>query len=338
MALRFGIIGCGAIAHAHAAAIAALPDATLAACCDCDVVKGRAFAKAAGAVAFYSDYHELLASNLDVVTIATPHFLHATMSIAALQAGKAVLCEKPLAMTPAEGRAVLAVAAKFPGKYAVIFQNRFAPSLVAAKRLLASGRLGQVTGVKATLTWHRDAAYYQAAAWKGRWATEGGGVLINQAIHTLDALCWLGGRPQRVRGHVMTALLAGAVEVEDAAMATAVLPGGVPAVIFATNDYARDDPATLTFACSGGELTVTNAGLWLDGVVQAARTIAVAKDQKAAWGDGHQRLFAAFVHRLTGAADPLVGYLAGADALVPLTLLNGIYQSSRSGAWVTLTE
>ncbi|WP_225048295.1 Gfo/Idh/MocA family protein [Lacticaseibacillus kribbianus] len=312
MTLRFGIIGCGAIAHAHAAA--------------------------QGAGAFYSDYRELLAGNVDVVTVATPHFLHAPISIAALRAGKAVLCEKPLAMTPAEGRTVLAEAAQHPGRFAVIFQNRFAPSLVAARQMLQSGELGALQGAKASLTWHRDAAYYQAAAWKGKWATEGGGVLINQAIHTLDALCWLEGAPVRVRGSVMTSLLAGSIEVEDTAMATAILPSGAPAVIFATNDYARDTPPRLTFACTKGELAVTATGLWLDGAVLESRTARVAADQKAAWGDGHQRLFAAFAHRLREVPDPLDWCLADTDALASLTLLDGIYQSSRKMDWVSLTN
>ncbi|WP_179394565.1 Gfo/Idh/MocA family protein [Lacticaseibacillus absianus] len=336
MTLKFGIIGCGAIAHAHLAAIRALPDAELVACCDIDARKGAAFAAEAGQVAFFTDYRALLATPVDVVTIATPHVWHAEMTIASLQSGKHVICEKPMALSPREAAAVAQAATASRTQYAVCFQNRFNPTYVAAAHLLHSGDLGQLRGVKAELTWRRDAQYYAAADWKGRWATEGGGVLVNQAIHTLDALCWLAATPTRVCARIMTSRLLGAIEVEDAAMVTAELPGQVPAVIFASNNYSSDPAPTLTFDCTGGVLALSMDTLRVNDHVVDHRTLGPIDGGKPAWGSGHSRLFAAFAHRIQGGTDPLDGHLVGCAAQNTVALLAAIYRSSASGDWVAV--
>lgn len=336
--LKFGIIGCGAIANAHVDAIASIPDAQLVACCDIDQAKLQDFAARHAGLRTYLNYCDLLASDVDVVTIATPHYRHAEMTIAALAANKHVICEKPMAKTVSETDAVLAAAQASRGTYTVCFQNRFNPSFITFKQLLAQGELGQLKGVKCELTWHRDAAYYQAADWKGRWATEGGGVLINQAIHTLDALCWLCGQPRRVKGRIMTSLLDGAVEVEDAAMATVALPHQVNAVVFATNDYSSDPDPVMTFDGTKGTARLTMHALHINNQLIEDHVDDVVAGKKAVWGDGHRRLFRAFVNRIEGIDDPLIKYLPQADGREALALLTGIYQSSASGNWIELAH
>ncbi|KRN22684.1 Gfo/Idh/MocA family protein [Lacticaseibacillus camelliae] len=333
--INFGIIGCGHIAAVHAAALAALADAQLVACCDIDPLKGEAYAKA-NHCRYYSQASELIKDpEVRVVTIATPHYLHASMSIQALQAGKDVLCEKPMATTLADAKAVVAAYRTSKGTYTVVYQNRFNPVNVQLKAALQNKEFGPLLGVKAQMTWHRDAAYYTSTDWKGTWQYEGGGVLMNQAIHTLDEIYWLAGMPTRIKGKIMTSLLESVIEVEDNAMATAVLPGGTPIVFFASNSFIKDPPPIVQLEFPDTTVQIDANTLRInDRVIQdAAPTLTIGK---AAWGGSHQRMIEAVVNRIMHVDDPLLDHLAGADGLASLSMVLGIYESDKSGKWVTL--
>ncbi|WP_261806726.1 Gfo/Idh/MocA family protein [Lapidilactobacillus luobeiensis] len=333
--VNFGIIGCGSIANVHATVINNIPDAHLVACCDIDAVKGREFARRFECQ-FYLDADSLIKrSDIDVITIATPHYLHGQMAIAALRAGKHVICEKPMALSVEEAKQVLAVSRQVNRIYVVCYQNRFNPTMVKLKEILQTNKFGKLQGVKGIVTWHRDLDYYQRAPWKGYWRTEGGGVLINQAIHTLDAICWLVGRPVSVKGKIMTSILDGVIEVEDSAMATCQLADKTPVLIFASNDYSSDPTPLITLDYEKATIELGSDTLKINGeeLVVDSSTDVIGK---AYWGNGHQRLFQTVVAKIKHRPDILVDCLASENAIDSLMLVKGIYRSSKTDSWQTI--
>jgi UDP-N-acetyl-2-amino-2-deoxyglucuronate dehydrogenase len=216
--LHFGIVGVGNIAPLHALAIQALPEAELVAVATRNAGRGKAFAEKYGGV-WQSDYAELLQRpDVDVVAICTPHDLHAPMTIAAARAGKHVLCEKPMARTAAECAAMVDACDRAGVTLGVVFQSRFEALSLQLKRLIDEGLLGRILWSSANTIWYRSDDYYRSGSWRGTWAHEGGGVLINQAIHAIDLMLWLTGTPDRVTARTRT--LNHAIEVEDGAIAT----------------------------------------------------------------------------------------------------------------------
>jgi predicted dehydrogenase len=154
----------------------------------------------------------------------TPHPYHAEIAIAALEAGCHVLCEKPMAVHVGEADAMIAAAARTGRLLAVSFQFRHRPEIVAAKRLVDEGRLGELQRVDVLACWTRAARYYRQTPWRGTWKGEGGGVLMNQAPHNLDLACHLAGPPSRVVAWTRTRLQP--IQAEDTAHAMLEWPGG----------------------------------------------------------------------------------------------------------------
>lgn len=333
--IRFGIIGCGAISSVHVANLIQIEHATLVACCDIDNQRGQAFAKKNDCL-FYHNYHQLLANPLiDAVIIATPHYLHAKMSIDALDAGKHVLCEKPMAVSIEEARQVIKVSQQCGCIYAVCFQNRFNPSFVKLKNMIDQQLFGELKGIKCEVTWCRNADYYAQAIWKGTWQKEGGGVLINQAIHTLDAIAWLIKPFTKVKGKIMTSLLENKIEVEDAAMATALI-GDIPVVIHTSNNYSSSPAPIITLDYTHALIEVSMEELVVNGKIIGSQQIKDDKIKKAQWGNGHTQLTQTFINKIIGRNDPLVTFLPQEDALNALKLVLGIYQSNRENSWIVL--
>jgi len=216
--LHYGIIGVGNIAPLHARAIQAVPETELVAVVTRNAERGQAFAEKYGGV-WQSDYLELLQRpDVDVVAVCTPHDLHAWMTIAAAEAGKHVLCEKPMARTAAECDAMIAACDQAGVTLGVVFQSRFEPLSLQLKRLIDEGTLGRLVWNSANTIWYRSDDYYRSGPWRGTWEHEGGGVLINQAIHAIDLLLWLTGMPDRIAAQTRT--LNHTIEVEDGAIAT----------------------------------------------------------------------------------------------------------------------
>jgi len=250
MSLRFGIIGAGNIAPVHAIAIASIEGAELVAVADSNPERCQAIAEKHGGTP-YTDYHDLLArSDVDVVTICLPHYLHAPITLEAAAAGKHVLCEKPMAISLAQCDAMIAACEKAGVTLGVIFQGRFEPLALQLKTAIDSGELGQLLWVSANTFWHRTDAYYRSGAWRGTWAHEGGGVLINQAIHAIDLLLWLAGAPSRVTAQIRT--LNHQIEVEDCALASLEYENGQLGLIQATTISIPGYPERLEFYGSQG--------------------------------------------------------------------------------------
>lgn len=249
-ATRFGIIGLGNIAPVHATAIKGTPEAELVAVATRNPDRGRAFVAQHGG-AWHADYHELLArDDVDVVTICTPHDLHAPMTLEAAAAHKHVLCEKPMARNVAECDAMIAACEQARVALGVIFQGRFEPLACQLKAALDAGQLGRLLWASANTIWHRTDEYYRSGPWRGSLEREGGGVLINQAIHAIDLLLWLAGTPARVTARMGT--LNHAIQVEDGALALLDYAGGALGLIQATTIAFPGYPERLEFYGSQG--------------------------------------------------------------------------------------
>lgn len=294
---RVAVLGCGDISAVHLAAIDDMPDAELVAVGDPDEGR-RAAAQAAWSVPGFADHRALLeAVRPDVVHVCTPHATHADLAVDALEAGAHVVLEKPLAHSRAAGLRLLDAAERASTQVAVCFQNRYNAPVQAAHELIASGRLGEVVGAAATVFWHRDADYYRDRPWRGRWATAGGGLLMNQAIHTIDLLQWLLGDVDRVTGGAGTRLLGDVIEVEDTADLVLQHRNGAISTVFATLSHVVNAPVSIEITTDRatlelrGELTVTHEDGRVDRVAERG---AQATHGRSYWGVSHQMLIRDF--------------------------------------------
>ncbi|MEZ6113686.1 MAG: Gfo/Idh/MocA family oxidoreductase [Pirellulaceae bacterium] len=233
MANGFGIIGCGMIANFHAKAIADIRGAKLAACFDMFPASADRFAEAQGCTA-YHDLDAMLADpNVDIVTICTPSGAHMEPAVAAAKAGKHVIVEKPLEVTLKRCDAIIDACEKNNVTLATIFPSRFHESSQLIKKAVDKGRFGRLTVGDAYVKWFRTQQYYDSGAWRGTWKLDGGGALMNQAIHSVDLLTWLMGPVVEISAHTAT-LAHERIEVEDVAMATLRFENGALGVIEAT--------------------------------------------------------------------------------------------------------
>ena len=233
MATGFGVIGCGMIAHFHAKAIADIRGATLVAVCDTAPEAADRFAEAAGCKSYHSLKRMLADPAIDVVTVATPSGAHLGPAVAAAAAGKHVIVEKPLEINLRRCDRVIAECKKAGVVLSTIFPSRFHDPSVEIKRAIDAGRFGRLTVGDAIVKWYRTQQYYDSGAWRGTWQLDGGGALMNQAIHSVDLLTWMMGPIVEIRAH--TAMLAHKrIEVEDVAMATLKFACGALGVIEAS--------------------------------------------------------------------------------------------------------
>ncbi len=232
--IRTAVIGCGKVAHYHARALAALPQSEFTAVYGRDPKKARAFA-AQYQVAAYSDISQMIKeSRIGAVVICTPHPAHAGPAIEAARAGAHVLVEKPLATSLADCDAMIAAAEEAGVLLGGVSQRRFYKPVMRLKQALDDGKIGKpVLGLVTMLGW-RDQAYYASDPWRGSWAGEGGGVLVNQAPHQLDLLQWFMGPITEIYGSWAN-LNHPYIEVEDTAVAVIRFASGALGNIVVSN-------------------------------------------------------------------------------------------------------
>jgi len=218
--LRTAIVGCGKVGQIHARALGpgGLAESELVAVCDESGDRARAFAARYGAQPFEDPAAMLAQARVEAVTVCTPHPAHREPAVLAARAGVHVLVEKPMAASLADCDAMIAAAREGNVKLAVISQRRFYEPVMRLKAALDAGKIGTpVLGTVLMLSW-RDEAYYRSDPWRGRWDTEGGGVLVNQAPHHLDLLRWFMGPIRQISGACAN-LNHPYIEVEDTALA-----------------------------------------------------------------------------------------------------------------------
>ncbi|HHW45736.1 MAG TPA: Gfo/Idh/MocA family oxidoreductase [Clostridiales bacterium] len=242
---KVGIIGCGNIYDVHAQSLQHIEQVEIAAFCDIDYARAERASQKYGGRA-YSDYKEMIKREaLSAVHICLPHYLHYPVAVYALENYVDVLCEKPISISFEDACKMRQAAERCGRKLGVIFQNRYNPGSVFVKEHIQSGKLGSFLGAKCSLAWCRNADYYLSADWRGKLATEGGGVLINQAIHTLDLIRWL--IPHEVSTvEASTAKRTGAdIEVEDTAEGCIGFDNGSKALFYFTNNFVLDTPVRI---------------------------------------------------------------------------------------------
>ncbi|HEV8634008.1 MAG TPA: Gfo/Idh/MocA family oxidoreductase [Chloroflexota bacterium] len=251
--LRGAVVGLG-VGRSHAEAYAQLPQTELVAVCDTNEARLRPVAEQYRCRA-YASVEDLLADReVELVSVATPHPSHAELSIRAMRAGKHVLVEKPMAVDLAEADRMIRVSRETGRTLAVVFQRRWWPAARNVRRAIDEGKIGRPILGQCSLTWWRTKAYYDRDPWRGRWDTEGGGVLINQAIHAIDMFQWLMG------GQAASSAEGAASSTEGAASSTEGVEEVVGRWTNLTHPYLEvEDTAAALLRFRGGALGVLSA-------------------------------------------------------------------------------
>jgi predicted dehydrogenase len=327
---KVGVIGCGRIAQMYLEVFKALPERIEPVFC-VDKVKERAekFASNFPGCGYSDKLDDLLKQDLEVVHVLTPHFLHKEHVEACLRSGFDVLTEKPIAIHTEDGIEMTKFAESLGRNFGVIFQNRYIEGIQEVKRLYEEGALGKAKGAWSHLAWYRPASYYQCD-WKGKWATEGGGVVIDQAIHSIDLVRYVLGLPVTSIKASMDRRVLTSIEVEDVADAAIEFEGGAIYSFFACNYNTYNAPIRIEFEFEKGRalLTGTDMGISIDGkkpyVISPPCGINV--QGKGYWGSYHLHQVQKFYDDLE--AGNKVSW-DGYDATKTLAVVLGIYQSAR---------
>jgi len=342
--VRAGIIGCGGIAKTHAVALAALPEATFAACCDVDEARARALAEQYGVPHIFTDVGALLRSGtVDMVMICTPHPSHAALVIAAAEAGIHVLCEKPLTIDLGEADRMVEAAERAGIKFGGIFQRRFWPAAQRIRRAIDAGQLGRTTLAECQVRIWRPREYFARDAWRGKWATEGGGALMNQAVHAIDLFQWYMGPITEIFGRYATLLHGDYIDVEDTVVATVVFANGALGIIEAATTVKPDlgfkvaVHGTSNAMLSVWEQPESVAGvndLWtVAGEEEHIDVFEAGLEKQPGFPEFHRLQIQDFVRAVRDDREPAV---TGAEARKALEIILAIYQSSRTGLPVRL--
>lgn len=313
--MKTAVIGLGVIGNVHVQTLREL-SADIAAVCDIDEQKLAEYSNIRG----YTDYIKMLNEvKPDVVHICTPHYLHADMIIEALSRDINVLCEKPLCIREEDIERIKIAEQNSKAKLGVCHQNRYNDVNVYLKNYLVGK---QILSAYGAMVWRRDKAYYDQAAWRGTKNQEGGGVLINQALHTLDLMQWLCGMPKSVTATVGNFSLKNVIEVEDTASIFCV--GEQNFSFFATNSGGCDMPpqAALKLA-SGEEILAFPQVLYINGEKVCDEEIKKYAG-KCCYGNGHKKLFADFYDCLKSGRKFEIN---GAEAAKVIKIILATYRS-----------
>ena len=338
---RVGVIGCGRIAPFHGMPAAAQKDVRLLACCDIRRERAEERARIFRCKGIYTDYREMIrAERLNVVHICLPHYLHPPVAIDAMRMGCHVLTEKPMAIRLEDAQAMIDCAETTGMKLGVIFQNRYNAGSVLIKNALAHGGIGRILAAKATLTWYRPPAYYAGSDWKGTWEREGGGVIIDQAIHTFDLLRWfVGDELAYVDTHIANREHP-TIEVEDVADGVLGFRNGVRAAFWANNYYSHDAQVELDIACESGSIKMVGEEgrvSYHDGREFVARpNPAETFDYGGGpsyWGASHVKQIDQFYDALAAGETPEID---GREAYKTQQMVCAMYASGKTGKRIIL--
>jgi UDP-N-acetyl-2-amino-2-deoxyglucuronate dehydrogenase len=357
--IRFGIVGCGAIGPTHAGAIGQIEDAQLVAVADVLPDRARAVAEKFGVSNVYTNFNDLLKDpSVDVVCLCTPSGNHAQGAIAAMEAGKHVVIEKPMEISLEACDSIIAAQERSGRLLTVISQHRFDAASQLVKELIHGGRLGTIFLATAEVKWWRTQEYYDSGDWRGTWGLDGGGALMNQAIHSIDLIQWLVGGVASVFAQTSTAAHE-RIEVEDTAVATLVFKNGAVGTFVASTAAYDGLPVRLDLFGTLGSAIIEGDRLKLvtlktgESFVSeraAAHALSVAKggtasvkdqashreaavEQGAVWGDAHRAQIQDFISSLRTGTSPLIDGKSGRD---PVEIILAMYHSARTGGPVML--
>ena len=346
MSLGVGIVGCGMIANFHAKAIADAGNAHLVGCFNRSTDKANAFASEHGGKV-YETFEEMISDpDVHALSICTPSGAHLDPAVAGAQAGKHILIEKPLEITTERCDAIINACREAGVQLAVTFQSRFHESSRLMKRAIDGGRFGKVTMGDAYVKWYRSQEYYDSGAWRGTWALDGGGALMNQAIHSVDLLLWLMGPVSEISAMTGT-MTHERIEVEDVAVATLRFESGALGVIEATTTAYPGALKRIEISGSHGTAILEEEDLkaWQfaeeDSEDQEIRetmegrtkTGGGAGDPAAIGHHGHTMVFEDFAGAILDGRSPSVD---GAEGRRSVEVIQAIYESAKTGNVVRL--
>jgi len=341
-----GIVGCGVIAPFHARSAQSLPNATLRAVMDIVPEAAQKRAEEFGVEA-YTDLDAMLARpDIDIICVCVPSGLHAEIGIRAAQARKHVLVEKPIDITLEAADRLIDACHEYNVKLGVISQHRFGAGMVQLREALDAGRFGKLILGDAIIKWYRTQGYYDSGDWRGTWALDGGGALMNQGVHYVDQLQWTMGPVKSIYAKAATA--AHTIEVEDIVLAILTFENGAIGTVEASTAVYPGLPERLEITGTEGT-AVIEAGrvkIWEfkdeKGEANPYGTKVKAEEAPAATGSadpaaipsaGHRTQLANLIASIEGDATPAI---TGEDARRPLEIILAIYESARTGREVTL--
>jgi predicted dehydrogenase len=331
--IGFAILGTGMIADFHAEAIRQVPGAVLVGAYSrskekCEEFAARQHCRAAQDPA------------IQAVCVTTPSGAHADAAVPFLEAGKAVLCEKPLEISLEAVDRIVAAAMRGGGMLAGVFQSRFGRGAQVLKKAIEEGRFGRLTLCSAYIKWWRAQSYYDSSTWKGTWKMDGGGALMNQGIHAVDLLQWLAGLPEEVAAFSGTLAHTG-VEAEDTLSATLRFPNGACGVIEAATSCFPGDDLRIEIRGSRGSATLVQDRItrWEfaeeqpeDGEIRentlSGHIGGGTADPKAISTEGHRRLVEDLVGAIREKRAPMI---PGIEARRAVSLVLACYESARTG-------
>ncbi|MDZ4717191.1 MAG: Gfo/Idh/MocA family oxidoreductase [Roseiflexaceae bacterium] len=337
--LGFAIIGTGMIARYHAEAIANTPGTRLVAIGRSSATGAQEAAQRFGVPCETSLDALLARTDVDAVCICTPSGMHAQQAITAAQAGKHVLVEKPIALSLRDADAMIAACRDHGVRLGVALQRRSDPQFQAVRAAITAGALGRLVLGSVSVPYIRLQSYYESADWRGTWALDGGGALMNQSVHLIDLLIWFMGDVAEIQARIDT--LDHQIEVEDCAAATLRFSNGALGSIIATTAAVPGFPHRVEIYGTRGGVQIEGEAIvrWdsVDSEPVYGRLGAYAAAPQAAGSGatptgissiGHTRILADFVDSIRTQRDPLV---TGEEARRALAVVLGIYAAARGG-------
>lgn len=358
--IRFAIVGCGAIAPTHARAIRELGH-VVAAVADPIEARARKLADEFDIPAVFADSADLINGvELDAVCICSPSGMHASQAIDAVRAGRHVLVEKPMDVSIEACDRLIDEARRAGVRCGIVSQHRFDAASLIARRLIEDGRVGRMLLATGDVKWYRTQAYYDEGDWRGTWRLDGGGALINQAIHTLDLLQWLAGGVASVHARALIAAAHERIEVEDVAVLSLRFSGGAIGTLTATTAAYEGLPARIELFGTEGSILIEGdnlrrvslkTGETFETAEAAQHAIDIARGgtahatagaasppliagTNARWGDAHRAQIADFVDAIRTGRDPMIDAPAGR---APVAIAVAAYESARTGQEVEVS-
>lgn len=327
--LRAAVIGCGCISVMHLDSITYLDEAELVAVCDIKEELANKAAQKYNAKA-YTDYNEMFElENLDVVHICLPHYLHTKVSCEAFKKGINVICEKPMSIKYEDAVNAVEFAEECGVKYGIIFQCRYNPPSMLVKKRIMDGKLGKVKCGRSVLTWYRPENYYGNSDWKGTWDKEGGGVIIDQAIHSLDLANWMiDSKVKEVQSSLKNRNHP-TMMVEDTGEGLIKYENGVQLSFYAMNNYFVDEPIEIRLLCENGNaiFSYDKAEItYNDGAVEVEENNMITIEYnggKDYWGNCHVVQIGQFYRSVLGLEELEI---SGREALKIQKIICDIYE------------
>lgn len=339
--LKVAIIGCGNIFPMHAQSIKTVENAKLVAVCD--IKEDRVKLKAEQYnCSYYTDYKEMfLMEDIDVVHICLPHFLHAEVAIYAAKLGKHIFTEKPMSINIEDAESMVKTAKDNKVTLGVIFQNRYNPGSQLIKRTLESGELGKILSGKLEVTWNRTDEYYSHSDWKGTWDMEGGGVIIDQAIHTMDLMRWFVDSDIDYIDANISNRAHEIIQVEDSAEGVIKYKNGVLTAFHAINYYTYDSPVKIELHCEKG--MVNMVGDRADIKFKDGRELIADNNPedifdygngaKGYWGTSHTKQIKNYYASISAGLQPDI---TGDEAIKTQRMICSIYESGKKRVRIKL--